>query len=215
MRISLAVAVFAGLVTLELVLLVFVDTTTRPLDRAGAPFRLDNIAAGTVMTQRLQVGANGFDEIRIDGGISTGRRAAMLRAQLFDVTEESAAHEVRSAAVEVAPSATECCAIRFQPIAESRWRSYRLDLTVGDLGGRRLSLWAVPGPINGQLTINGRSRVAFLVFRTAAEEGTGFGRLRRSSAGRILALAALALLANAAVAASIHLLITASDPRPS
>jgi hypothetical protein len=209
------VLVFAGLVTLELALLAFVDTTTRPLDRSGAPFRLDNIAAGTVITQRLQVGANGFDEIRLDGGITTGDRAAMLHAQLVDITEAAIARAVRTTTVEVAPSATECCLIRFQPIADSRWRSYRLDLTVGELGGRRLSLWAAPGTINGQLTINGRPRVAFLVFRTRAEQGTGLGRLRRAPAAKTFALAALALICNAAVAATVGLLTTASDPRPS
>ena len=207
--------VFAALVTLELALLALVDTTTRPLDRAGASFQLDNIAAGTVMTQRLQVGANGFNEIRLDGGITAGDRAAMLRAEIVDVTEESAAREVRNVTIEIAPSATECCTIRFQAIPESRWRNYRLDLTVGDLGGRRLSLWAVPGTINGLLTINGRSRVAFLVFGTRAQEGTGLERLRRAPAAKTLALAALALVCNAAVAAALGLLTTASDLRPS
>jgi hypothetical protein len=209
------VPVFVALVTLELGLLVFVDTTTRPLDRAGATFRLDNIAEGTVMTQGLQVGANGFDVIRLDGGISSGERAARLRALLVDVTEASAAHEVRSTTVEVAPSATACCDIRFEPIADSRWRTYRLDLTVGDLGGRRLSLWAVPGTINGLLTINRRPRVAFLVFRTGAQDGTGLARLRRVPATKSVVLAALALMGNAAVATIVGLLITASDPRPS
>src|SRR4029078_12275422 len=99
--------------------------------------------------------------------------------------------------VELAPPAAGCCVIRFQPIADSRWRTYRLDMTVGHLNGRRLSRWGVPGPVNGRLTINGRSQVAFLLFTTKAAEGTGLGRLRRAPPGKSSTLAALALLCNA------------------
>lgn len=207
--------VFAGLVALELTLLAFVDTTTRPLQRAGAPFQLRNVASGTVITQRLEVAANGFEEVRLDGSVTPGRGPAVLRAQLVEVTPEGAAlHAVRSATLELTPSSSECCAIRFEPIPDSRWRSYRLDLTVGELNGRQLSLWAAPSPVNGRLTINGRPQVTFLVFRTKAAEGTGLGRLRRESAGKTFSLAALALICNAAVAAAVHLLITASGPEP-
>lgn len=214
MRFRLPVMVFAGLVTLELALLAFVDTTTRPLDRAGAPFQLSNIATGTVITQRMQVGANGFNEIRLDGSITVGDRPAVLHAQLVELTDGEAAREVRSTTVELSPTSTACCIIHFQPIADSRWRGYRLDLMVGDLSGRGLSLWAIPGTINGQLTINGRPRVAFLKFTTRAEGGTGLGRLRRSPAGKTVTLAVLALICNAAVAATVSLLTTASGPRP-
>lgn len=214
-RFKLPLLVFAGLVALEVALLTFVDTTTRPLDRAGAPFQLGNIAAGTGITQRLDVGADGFNEVRLDGSITPGERPAMLHARLVEVdTEGAVVREVRAATVELAPSATECCVIRFQPIADSRWRTYRLDVTVGDLNGRQLSLWAVPGPVNGRFTINARPQVAFLLFRAKAAEGTGLGRLRRAPAGKSSTLAALALLCNAAVAATVHLLITAYCPRP-
>ena len=214
-RFRLALTVFAGLVALELTLLTFVETTTRPLERAGAPFQLRAIAAGTVITQRLEVAANGFEEVQLDGSITAGGRPATLNAALVEVDVEGKTHgEVRRATVELAASATTCCGIRFQPIPDSRWRAYRLDLTVGDLGGRQLSLKAAPSPVNGLLTINGRPQVAFLVFRTAAAEGTGFGRLRRAPAGRVFVLTALALMCNAAVAATVHLLTTASDPRP-
>ena len=69
-RFWLALAVFVGLVALELTLLAFVDTTTRPLDRAGKPFQLRNIATGTLITQRLLVAANGFEEVQLDGSIT-------------------------------------------------------------------------------------------------------------------------------------------------
>jgi len=214
-RLRLPLTVFAGLVALELTLLTFVDTTTRPLVRAGAPFQLRNIATGTLITQRLEVAANGFDEVRLDGSVTPGGGPALLRAQLVEVNPEGAVLQaVRSATLELAPSSPECCAIRFEPISDSRWRSYRLDLTVGDLSGRQLSLWAAPSPVNGLLTINGRPQVIFLVFRTKATEGTGLGRLSRGSAGKTLPLAALALICNAAVAAAVHLLLTASGPRP-
>ena len=207
--------VFAGLVALELTLLTFVDTTTRPLQRAGAPFQLRNIASGTAITQRLEVAANGFEEVRLDGSVTPGGGPAVLHAQLVEVNPEGTAlHAVRNATLELTPSSSECCAIRFEPIPDSRWRSYRLDLAVGDLSGRQLSLWAVPSPVNGRLTINGRPQVTFLMFRTKASEGTGLGRLRRESAGKTFSLAALALISNAAVAAVVHLLITASGPRP-
>ena len=213
-RFRLPLTVFAGLVALELALLTFVDTTTRPLDRAGAPFQLRNIATGTVITQRLEVAANGLEEVRLDGSVTPGSSPAVLRAQLVEVDPEGAALVVRSATLELTPSSSECCAIRFEPIPDSRWRSYRLDLVVGDLSGRQLSLWAVPSPINSRLTINGRLQVAFLVFRTKAAEGTGLARLGRQSAGKTFSLAALALICNAAVAAVVQLLITASGPRP-
>lgn len=214
-RFKLPLLVFAGLAVLEVALLTFVDTTTRPLDRAGAPFRLDNIAAGTEITQRVDVGADGFNEVRLDGSITPGERPAMLRARLVEVdTSGAVVREIRAATVELAPPAAGCCVIRFQPIADSRWRAYRLDVTVGNLNGRRLSLWAVPGPVNGRLTINGRPQVAFLLFTTKAAEGTGLGRLRRAPPGKSSTLAALALLCNAAVAATVHLLITAYCPRP-
>jgi hypothetical protein len=214
-RFRLALTVFAGLVALELTLLTFVDTTTRPLERAGAPFQLRDIATGTLITQRLEVAANGFEEVRLDGSVTSGGGPAVLRAQLVEVNPEGAALEaVRSATLELAPSSSECCAIRFDPIPDSRWRSYRLDLTVGDLSGRQLSLWAAPSPVNGLLTINGRPQVTFLVFRTKAREGTGLGRLTRVSARKTFSLAALALICNAAVAVAVHLLLTASDPRP-
>lgn len=214
-RFRLSLLVCAGLVALEFALLTFVDTTTRPLDRAGAPFQLGNIAAGTVITQRLEVGANGFNEVRLDGRITPGDRPAMLRGQVVEVdTAGAVVRDVRATDVEVAPSADECCVIRFQPIADSRWRTYRLDVTVGDLNGRQLSLWAVPSPVNGRLTINSRPQIAFLLFRATAVEGTGLGRLRQAPAGKSVTLAVLALLCNAAVAVMSHLLITASDPRP-
>jgi hypothetical protein len=214
-RFRLAVAVFAGLVALELTLLKFIDTSTRPLERAGTPFQLRNVASGTAITQRLEVAANGFEEVRLDGSVTPGRSPAVLRAQLVEVDPEGAAlHAVRSATLDLAPSSADCCAIRFEPIPDSRWRSYRLDLTVGDLSGRQLSLWAVPSPVSGRLTINGRRQGTFLVFRTKAVDGTGLGRLRRGSVGKTFSLAALALICNAAVAAAVHLLTTASGPRP-
>ena len=214
-RFRLALTVLAGLVALELTLLTFVDTTTRPLERAGATFQLRTIAAGTVITQRLEVAANGFKEVQLDGSITAGTRPARLNAALVEVDVEGKPDgEVRRATVELASSTTRCCVVRFQPIPDSRWRAYRLDLTVGDLGGRQLSLMAAPSPVTGLLTINGRPQVAFLVFRTTAVEGTGLGRLRRAPAGKVFLLAALALMCNAAVAATVHLLTTASDPRP-
>jgi hypothetical protein len=215
-RFRLALTVFAGLVALELTLLTFVDTTTRPLEQAGAPFQLRNIATGTLITQRLEVAANGLEEVRLDGSVTPGGGPAVLRVQLVEVNPEGGAvlHTVRSATLELTPSSSECCAIRFEPIPDSRWRSYRLDLAVGDLSGRHLSLWAAPSPVNGRLTINGRPQVTFLVFRTRAAEGTGLVRLRRGSAGKTLSLAALALFCNAAVAAAVHLLTTASGPEP-
>jgi hypothetical protein len=206
--------VFAGLVALELTLLTFVDTTTRPLERAGAPFQLRNIATGTLFNQRLEVAANGFEEVRLDGSVTPGGSPAVLRAQLVEVKPDGAALDaVRSATLELPPSSSECCAIRFEPIPDSRWRSYRLDLAVGELGGRQLSLWAAPSPVGGRLTINGRPQRTLLMFRTKATEGTGLGRLRRGSAGKTFSLAALALVCNVAVAAAVHLLTTASDPR--
>ena len=106
------------------------------------------------------------------------------------------------------------CGCQRSPIPNSRWRAYRLDLTVGDLADRQLSLMAAPSPVNGLLTINGRPQRAFLVFRTKAAEGTGLGRLRRAPAGKTFVLTALALMCNTAVAATVYLLTTASDPRP-
>jgi hypothetical protein len=199
---------------LELAILAFVDTTTDPLDRTGKPFQLRNIPSGAAITQRLEVGADGLDEIRLDGEMTPGPGPAVLNAQLVEVEDNGTAiGVVRSARVELAPAATACCVIRFEPIRDSRWRAYRLDVNVGDLNGRELTLSAVPGPVTGRLTINGRRQTAFLVFRTSAAEGTGLARLRTTSPGRSLTLAALALLYNAVIAAAVSLLATASDPR--
>jgi hypothetical protein len=207
--------VFAGLAILELVLLMFVDTSTRPFERAGEPFQLRNIAAGTVISQRIEVAADGFDQVRLDGKVTAGGSPAVLRAQLDEVNTDGATiGTVRTTAVELQPTASECCVVRFQPILDSRWRVYRLSVTVDALNGRQLSLWAAPARVNGLLTINGRPQTAFLAFRTEADRGTGLGRLTHGSAGKTLLLAAMALLCNAAVAAAIHLLATASDPRP-
>ena len=207
--------VFAGLVALELTLLTFIDTTTQRLGRAGASFQLRNIATGTLIAQRLEVAANGFEEVRLDGSVTPGGSPAVLRAQLVEVKPDGTPLDaVRSATLEIMPSSSDCCALRFEPIPDSRWRSYRLDLAVGELSGRQLSLWAAPSPVNGRLTINGRPQRTLLVFRTKAAEGTGLGRLRRASAGKTFSLAALALICNAAVAAAVHLLTTASDPQP-
>jgi hypothetical protein len=206
-------AVFAGLVAFELVLLTFVDTSTRPLEPAGGSFQLRNVAAGTVISQRLEVAADGFGEVLLDGSITPGNSPAILRAQIHELNADGAAiGMVRTATAELEPSASECCDVRFQPIHDSRWRAYRLELTVGELNGRQLSLWAAPAPVNGLLTINGRPQAAFLVFRTAADRGTGLGRLADGSAGRNFLLAAMALLCNAAVAVAVHLLTTTSDP---
>jgi len=207
--------VFAGLAILELALLMFVDTSTRRLERAGEPFQLRDIAAGTVISQRFEVAADGLDEIRLEGSVTPGGSPAVLRAQVDELDAGGATvGKVRSATLELQPSASECCVVRFQPIPDSRWRLYRLNLTVGELNGRQLSLWAAPAPVNGLLTINGRPQTAFLVFRTQAARGTGLERLIHGSAGRTFLLAAIALLCNAAVAAAIYLLATASDPRP-
>jgi hypothetical protein len=206
--------VFVGLAALELGILAFVDTTTDPLDRAGKPFQLRNISSGAAITQRLEVGADGLDEIRLDGEMTPGRGPAVLNAQLVEVEDNgTAVGVVRSARVELAPAATACCVITFEPIRDSRWRAYRLDVNVGDLNGRQLTLSAVPGPVTGRLTINGRRQTAFLVFRTKAAEGTGLARLRMTSPRRILTLVALALIYNGAIAAVIYLLTTASDLR--
>ncbi len=199
---------------LELAVLAFVDTTTNPLDRTGRPFQLRNIPSGAAITQRLEVAADGLDEIRVDGEMTPGRGRAVLNARLVEVEGNGAAvGVVRTARVELAPTATACCVIRFEPIRDSRWRAYRLDLNVGDLNGRQLNLTAVPGPVTGRLTINGRRQTAFLVFRTKAAEGTGWARLRMTPPRRILTLVALALIYNAAIAAGIDLLTTASDLR--
>ena len=206
--------VFVGLAALELAVLAFVDTTTDPLDRTGRPFQLHNIPSGAAIAQRLEVGADGLDEIRVDGEMTPGRGPAVLNAQLVEVDDNGTAiGVVRNARVELAPAATACCVVRFEPIRDSRWRAYRLDLNVGDLNGRQLTLSAVPGPVTGRLTINGRRQTAFLVFHTKAAEGTGLARLRTTSPRRILTLVALALIYNAAIAAAVHLLATASDPR--
>jgi hypothetical protein len=191
-----------------------VDTTTRPLDRAGMPFELRNIATGTAITQRMEVAADGFDEVRLEGSVTSGSGPAVLDAQLAEVDADGATRgNVRRALVELAPSATTCCAIRFQPIPDSRWRAYRLDLVVGPMNGRQLSLRVVPSPVNGRLTINGQPRPVFLLFATRATAGTGLGRLRMTSPGKALLLAALALMCDTAIAAAIHLLTTASSPR--
>jgi len=205
---------FVGLAALEFGVLAFVDTTTDPLDRTGKPFHLRNIPSGAAITQRLEVGSDGLDEIRLDGEMTSGRSGAVLNAQLIEVDDNGTAiGVVRSTKVELAPAATACCVIRFEPIRDSRWRAYRLDVNVGDLNGRQLTLSAVPGPVTGRLTINGRRQTAFLVFRTKAAEGTGLARLRMTSLGRSLTLAVLALLYNAVIAAAVHLLTTASDLR--
>ena len=214
-HLRLPLTVFGGLLVLELALLAFVDTSTYPLEKAGEPFQLRNIATGTVITQRLNVAADGLEEVRLSGSVTSGAGPALLRAQLEELNAAGATiGMVRVATVELQPSASECCVVRFQPIRDSRWRVYRLDLTVAELNGRQLSLWAAPAPVNGLFTINGRPQAAFLVFRTGADRGTGLGRLTHGSAGHTFLLAAMALLCNAAVAAVVHLLTTASDPRP-
>jgi len=191
---------------LELAVLAFLDTTTDPLDRTGRPFQLHNIPSGAAIAQRLEVAADGLDEIRLDGEMTPGRGPAVLNAQVVEVEDNGAAiGVVRSARIELAPAATACCVIRFEPIRDSRWRAYRLDLNVGDLNGRSLTLSAVPGPVTGRLTINGRRQAAFLVFRTKAAVGTGLARLRMTSPRRSLTLVALALVYNAVIAAAVHL----------
>jgi hypothetical protein len=207
--------VFSGLAILELGLLMFVDTSTRRFERAGEPFQLRNIATGTVMSQRLEVAADGLEEVRLDGSVTPGVGSAVLRAQIDELNANgSVSGTVRSATVELEPSASDCCVVRFEPIQDSRWRVYRLTLTVGELSGRQLSLRAAPAPVNGLLMINGRPQAAFLLFHTGAARGTGLARLTHGSPGEAVLLAAMALLCNAAVAAAIHLLTTASDPRP-
>lgn len=213
-RFTYSAVVFVGLAALELAVLAFVDTTTEPLDRTGRPFQLRNIPSGATITQRLEVAADGLDEIQLDGEMTPGRGAAVLNVQLVEIEDNGTAIGVgRSARVELAPGATACCVIRFEPIRDSRWRTYRLEVIVGDLSGRQLTLSAVPGPVTGRLTINGRRQTAFLVFRTRATEGTGLARLRMTSPGRGLTLAALALFYNAVIAAAVHLLATASNRR--
>ena len=213
-RFRLPAVVFVGLAALELAVLAFVDTTTGPLDRTGSPFQLHNIPAGAAITQRLEVSANGLDEIRLDGEVTPGRGPAVLNAQLVEIEDTGTAiGVVRSARVELAPGATACCVIRFEPVRDSRWRLYRLEVSVADLNGRQLTLSAVPGPVTGRLTINGRRQSAFLVFRTEATEGTGLARLQMTSPGRGVGLAVLALIYNVVIAAAVHLLTTASDPR--
>jgi hypothetical protein len=189
-----------------LAVLAFVDTTTDPLDRTGKPFQLRNIPSGAAITQRLEVGSDGLDEIRLDGEMTPGRGPGVLNAQLVEVEDNGTAiGVVRSAKVELAPGATVCCVIRFEPIRDSRWRAYRLDVNVGELNGRQLTLSAVRGRSTGRLTINGHPQTAFLLFRTKATEGTGWARLRMTSAGRRLTLMALALIYNAVIAAAVYL----------
>ena len=213
-RFRLPAVVFVGLAALELGLLAFVDTTTDPLDRTGKPFQFRDIPSGAAITQRLEVGADGLDEIRLDGEVTAGAGPAELNARLVEIEDNGTPiGVVRNARVELAPAATHCCVIQFEPVRESRWRLYRLELNVGELNGRQLSLSAVPGPVTGRLSINGERQRAFLVFHTRSSAGTGLARLRMTPPRRSVTLAALALMYNAVIAAAVHLLTTASNPR--
>jgi hypothetical protein len=212
-RLTVALAVFAGLIVLELVLLAFVETTTRPLDRTGEPFRLDNVAPGTAITQRLEVNADGFDGVHLEGTVTPGVAPALLHAEIVELDDQRA-RVVRTSSVQVPASSTDCCTFRFEPVADSRFRAYRLDVMVGDLNGRQLSLRAAPGPVNGRFAINGRFQRAFLLFTTSARLGTGLDRLSVEPASKTMTLAWLALFYNAAVVVLMQqLLVSASDPR--
>jgi len=212
--VRLPLTVFVGLVALEFGLLAFVETTTRPLERDGRPFHLTNIAVGTVISQRLEVAADGFNEIRLDGRITPGSGVATLRVELVEVDDQGRpTRVVRESLVEISPRTETCCVIRFAPVPESRWRKYRVDITVGELNGRQLSLWAAPAPVNGRLALNGRFRRAFLLFSTRAAQGTGFARLRAASSGRSLVFVMLLLFNNGMIAMLTHRLVSASDLR--
>src|SRR5687767_3785487 len=140
MRPGLAVAVFLALTVVEALTIALVDTSIHPIDRIASPFQIRDVAAGTALTQRLEVRANGLNEVRLKGGMSAGRHPAVLRAQLVETDPQGAPiRVVRTGRVVVAADKTRCCAFRFEPVDASRWRRYRLDLTVDELGGRQLS----------------------------------------------------------------------------
>ena len=213
MRLGLFVAVFLALTVVEALTVAFVDTSIHPIDRTASPFQVRAVAAGTVFTQRLEVRANGLNEVRLKGGMSAGGRPAVLRGQLVETDLEGATlRVVRTGRVEVAADETRCCAFRFEPVGDSRWGRYRVDLTVEELGGRQLSLWLAPAGSDDSLTINARPRSAFLVFRTFATAGTGAGRLA-AAPGRRPLLVLLALIYNAGVAGALSLLATTWNPR--
>ena len=213
MRLALPVAVFLALTVVEALTVVFVDTSIEPIDRTGGPFQVRDVAVGSVFTQRFEVRANGLNEVRLKGGMSAGGRPAVLRAQLLETDPQGATvRVVRTGRVEVAADETACCAFRFESVGASRWRRYRLDLTVEELGGRQLSLWLAPAGSDDSLTINARPRSAFLVFRTFATAGTGVGRLG-TAPGRRPLLVLLVLIYNAGVAGALSFLATAWNPR--
>ena len=120
---------------------------------------------------------------------------------------------VRDTGIDIPPDQTACCLVRFNPVPGARWRFFRLDLTVGDLNGRHLGLRLAPAPVNGRLTLNGRPQRAFLLFEAGAAGGTGLARLRSAPSDTVAALAAAALLINAAIAVLMHLVPTAYDPQ--
>ena len=212
MRLGLAVAVFLALTVVEALTIALVDTSIHPIDRIAGPFQVRDVAQGTALTQRLEVRANGLNEVRLKGAMSAGRRPAVLGAQLVEIDPQGATvRVVRTGRVVVAADETGCCAFRFEPVAASRWRRYRLELTIDELGGRQLSLWLAPAGSDDSLTINGKPRSAFLVFRTFAAAGTGAGRLAPAPRRPLLVL--LALIYNAGVAGTLSLLATAWTSR--
>jgi hypothetical protein len=184
------------------------------LDRAGAPFLIDGIASGSTITQRFEVAADGLHEIRLDGRLASGTETVVTTARVLELDGQGQEIAlVREARTEILPGQTECCVFQFSRIADARWRFFRMDMAIGDLKGRRLSLWAVPGPVNGRLTLNSHPQRAFLVFETTATEGTLLSRLRPSSITKTSMLIVLALLYNAGIAAIVHAMTIASDPR--
>jgi hypothetical protein len=213
MRRPLFLAVFVALCAGEALMVACVDTSTAPVAAIGRPFHVDNVAPGTVFSQRFEVRADDLNEVRLKGRMSAGDSAAVLRAQVAEIDIKSTAVRVqRTGQVSVPAGQTECCAFRFAPIPDSRWRSYRIDLTVERLGNRQLSLWLVPEESTDRLFINARRKRASLVLGTSASTGTGWRRLAAGSSW-LARLVPLALIYNAAFALMVSVLLTASDPR--
>ena len=213
MRWRLLLAVFVTLTVCEALIVARVDTSTPTLETTGRPFHVDKVAAGTVFSQRIDTRANDLNEVRLKGEMSADDHPVVLRAQLVETELQGPAiRVVRTGRIEIPAGETTCCAFRFEPIRDSRWRSYRIDLTVEQLGNRQLSLWLVPDESGDRLTINGRRKHASLVFRTLAATGTGARRLTTGSRD-LLFLVPLAVIYNAGLALLVSLLVTASDPR--
>ena len=179
----------------------------------------DNLAKGHRVSQTMDVGAGGFNEIRLKAAALGGPPSGEVTMALYEVArdvEGGVEGSERFIYRDVIPARgairEPTFAFRFPVIDNSAGRSYRLDIRMLEANPRNgFGLWATEGRWSGggSMFVNDQSAYAELVFETGATRATAWARLRHRFGGLgLMGLVLLAACAHAALFVILYALMT-------